>query len=199
MTKTIADKIFDALSERIVTGVLPAGEKLRQDHIARDYDASHVPVREALLRLEAHGLATSLPRRGTRVSALNPSEIREVVEMRVALEVLALSHAIPKMTDEDIAAVKTAFERCEAASDMLDWDRANRAFHMALLAPCNMDRLLDTIADLQLAAARHLFAYWKGQWRPRHDADHAALVQAIVERDAMTACSVMRRHLRRVR
>lgn len=199
MTKTIADKIFHALSERIVTGALPAGEKLRQDHIARDYEASHVPVREALLRLEAHGLATSLPRRGTRVSALDPSEIREVVEMRVALEVLALSHAIPKMTDEDIAEVQTAFERCEAASDMLAWDQANRAFHMALLAPCNMNRLLDTIADLQLAAARHLFAYWKGQWRPRHDADHAALMQAVVERDAMTACSVMRRHLRRVR
>lgn len=199
MTKTIADKIFHALSERIVTGALPAGEKLRQDHIARDYAASHVPVREALLRLEAHGLATSLPRRGTRVSALDPSEIREVVEMRVALEVLALSHAIPKMTDEDIVEVRAAFERCEAASDMLAWDQANRAFHMALLAPCNMNRLLDTIADLQLAAARHLFAYWKGQWRPRHDADHAALMQAVVERDAMTACSVMRRHLRRVR
>ncbi|MQQ08506.1 FCD domain-containing protein [Epibacterium sp. SM1979] len=199
MTQTIADKIYLLLRERIVTGELAADEKLRQDHIAREFDASHVPVREALLRLEAHGLATSIPRRGMRVSALDPQEIREVVEMRVALEVLALSHAVPRMREKDVTAIRTAFDACDAATDMVTWDRANRAFHMALLTPCAMPRLLDTIADLELAAARHLFAHWRDTWKPRRDSDHAALVEAIDRRDAAGACDVMRRHLRRVR
>lgn len=53
ISATMADSIYDALSARIVAGgELPAGEKLRQDHIAREFGTSHVPVREALLRLE---------------------------------------------------------------------------------------------------------------------------------------------------
>ncbi|MGR3761398.1 GntR family transcriptional regulator [Roseobacteraceae bacterium NS-SX3] len=199
MAATIADTIYQALSERIVTGDLPAGEKLRQDHIAREFGASHVPVREALLRLEAHGLAQSLPRRGTRVTALDPAEIREVIEMRVALEVLALTHAMPRLTPADIEAAEAARAACDAAQDMATWEQRNRAFHRVILTPCAMPRLLASIGDLHIASARHLFAYWQHQWRPRADKDHAAIVQAMARRDAAEACGILRRHLRRVR
>jgi DNA-binding GntR family transcriptional regulator len=199
MSATIADTIYHALSERIITGELPAGEKLRQEHIARDFDASHVPVREALLRLEAHGLARSEPRRGTRVSALDPAEIREVIEMRVSLEVLALTHAFARLTPADIKAAEAARLACDAAEDMADWERLNRMFHRVILAPCAMPRLLATIDDLHIAAARHLFANWRHQWSRRTDTDHAAIVQAMTRRDAAAACDILRRHLRRVR
>lgn len=199
MTATIADKIYVALSERIVTGELVAGEKLRQDHIARDFETSHVPVREALLRLEAHGLANSEPRRGTRVSALNPAEIREVIEMRVSLELLALTHAFPRYTQDDIDAADLARQDCDAAEDMASWERQNRRFHRVILTPCAMPRLLSNIDDLHIASARHLFANWQHQWRPRADKDHAAIVQAMHRKDAATASDVLRRHLRRVR
>ncbi|MEP0155037.1 GntR family transcriptional regulator [Pseudophaeobacter sp.] len=199
MTATIADTIYQALSEQIVTGALKAGEKLRQDHIARNFDTSHVPVREALLRLEAHGLAISEPRRGTRVSALNPSEIREVIEMRVALEVLALTHGFARITKADLDAAEAARIDCDSAEDMATWERCNRAFHRIILAPCQMPRLLASIDDLHIASARHLFANWRHQWRPRIDQDHAAIVQAMQRQDALAACEILRRHLRRVR
>lgn len=199
MSATIADTIYLALSERIITGSLPAGEKLRQDHIAREFEVSHVPVREALLRLEAHGLAKSEPRRGTRVSALDPSEIREVTEMRVALEVLALTHAFARLTPADIKAAEAARTACDAAEDMASWERLNRAFHQVILAPCGMPRLLASIGDLHIAAARHLFANWRHQWTRRVDSDHAAIVQAMSRRDPAAACEILRRHLRRVR
>ena len=105
MTSTISDSIYQSLSQQIITGDLLAGEKLRQDHIARSFETSHVPVREALLRLEAHGLAKSEPRRGMRVTALDPAEVREVTEMRVALETLALQHSVQNMTPADAPAV----------------------------------------------------------------------------------------------
>lgn len=198
MSATIADTIYQALSAQIVTGDLQAGEKLRQDHIARDFDTSHVPVREALLRLEAHGLAISEPRRGTRVSALNPSEIREVIEMRVALEILALTHAFARLTKADLNTAEAARLACDAAEDMVTWERCNRAFHRAILTPCQMPRLLASIDDLHIASARHLFANWRHQWRPRIDQDHAALLQAMQRQDANAACEILRRHLRRV-
>ncbi|MFW8634006.1 GntR family transcriptional regulator [Cribrihabitans pelagius] len=199
MSATIADTIYRALSERIITGTLPAGEKLRQDHIAREFDTSHVPVREALLRLEAHGLAQSLPRRGTRVSALDPAEIREVIEMRVALEVLALTHAFARISNADVETAEAARIACDAATDMASWERLNRAFHRVILAPCAMPRLLASIDDLHIAAARHLFANWQHQWSRRVDSDHAAIVQAMARRDPAAACEILRRHLRRVR
>ncbi|MCI5098471.1 MAG: GntR family transcriptional regulator [Rhodobacteraceae bacterium] len=198
MTGTIADTIYQTLSRRIVSGDLPAGEKLRQDHIAREFETSHVPVREALLRLEAHGLAASQPRRGMRVTALNPAEIREIVEMRVALEGLALRHAIGNMTAEHLNELDELRLACDAATDMESWETSNRAFHRTLLAPCNMPRLLASIDDLHIASARHLFAHWKNQWSPRPDKDHAAILSALRERDGIKAGEILKRHLRRV-
>lgn len=198
MSETTADKIFRALMERIVTGDLPAGDKLRQDHIARDYQTSHVPVREAFLRLEAKGLAKSVPHKGMRVTALEPTEIREVIEMRVALEVLALTHALPRYDADTLATIEDACRACDAASNMITWDRCNRRFHLALLAPCDMPRLLSAIEDLHITAARHLFAHWQDRWVPRPDGDHAALLQALRAQDLTLACDLLRRHLRRV-
>lgn len=198
MSATISDTIYRALSRRIITGALTGGEKLRQDHIAREFDTSHVPVREAFLRLEAHGLAQSLPRRGMRVSELEPSEIREVVEMRVALEVLALTHAAPRIGAPELKAAEAARHACDAAQDMETWEEANRAFHRVILAPCAMPRLLASIDDLHIASARHLFAHWSRQWTPRPDKDHAMICTALARRDAAAACEILRRHLRRV-
>ncbi|AUQ51925.1 HTH-type transcriptional regulator, GntR family [Phaeobacter inhibens] len=199
VSATISDRIYHALSERIVTGALPAGEKLRQDHIAREFNASHVPVREALLRLEAHGLAQSIPRRGMRVTALDPSEIREVIEMRVSLELLALQNAFAHLGSAELEAADAARLACDAATDMADWEQKNRAFHRVILSPCGMPRLLATIDDLHIASARHLFANWKHRWSQRVDTDHALIVQAMRRRDVTTACDILRRHLRRVR
>ncbi len=95
---TIAAKISRTLAERIVRGEFAPGERLRQDHIAEEFGASHVPVREAFRRLEAQGLAVSIPRRGVRVADFGLADVREVAEMRAALEVLALRNAIPNLT-----------------------------------------------------------------------------------------------------
>ncbi|MDP5218422.1 GntR family transcriptional regulator [Ruegeria sp. 2205SS24-7] len=198
MTATIADTIYQSLSQQIITGALPAGEKLRQDHIARAHETSHVPVREALLRLEAHGLAVSEPRRGMRVAALDPSEMREVIEMRVVLETLALQHAVQNLTPRDIKLASEAVTQCDAAEDMPTWEARNRIFHRVILTPCAMPRLLHTIDDLHIASARHFFAHWQQKWVQRTDADHAAILQALKGRNATAASAILTRHIRRM-
>eukprot|EP01032_Pedospumella_encystans_P034712 gene34712-39246_t len=92
---TVASRISRALAERIIHGELVPGSRLAQDHIAEEFGASHVPVREAFRRLEAQGLVVSIPRRGVRVASFDLKQVREVAEMRAALEVLALRHAAP--------------------------------------------------------------------------------------------------------
>jgi GNAT superfamily N-acetyltransferase/DNA-binding transcriptional regulator YhcF (GntR family) len=95
---TAAGITIRSLAERIIAGMMEPGTKLRQDHIAEEFGASHVPVREAFRRLEAQGLVVSEPRRGVRVAGFSLNEIREVAEMRAALEALALRNAAPHLT-----------------------------------------------------------------------------------------------------
>ncbi|WP_299985083.1 GntR family transcriptional regulator [uncultured Ruegeria sp.] len=197
MTATIADTIYQALSQQIITGDLSAGEKLRQDHIARDFDTSHVPVREALLRLEAHGLAKSEPRKGMRVTALDPAEVREVIEMRVALETLAMQHSAQNMTPAALKAADDARKACDEADSMPQWEARNRIFHRSILAPCGLPRILHAIDDLHIASARHLFAHWRPKWVQRIDTDHAAIIQALKSKDVTAASSILVRHIRR--
>ncbi|CAM5216199.1 DNA-binding transcriptional regulator, GntR family OS=Bosea thiooxidans OX=53254 GN=SAMN05660750_01446 PE=4 SV=1 [Bosea thiooxidans] len=79
---TIAVRIAKALAERIISGAIEPGARLRQDHVAKEFATSHVPVREAFRRLEAQGLAVSEPRRGVRVASFDLAEVKEVALMR---------------------------------------------------------------------------------------------------------------------
>ena len=196
-TSTITDRIYETLAQQIIQGQLAPGEKLRQDHIAREFDTSHVPVREALLRLEAHGLAAHLPRRGMRVTVLDPAEIREVNDMRVALEILALQHAGLQFSAADFTKAETARKACDSATSLVEWEAQNRAFHRAILTPCAMPRLLATIDDLHIASARHLLANWKSGWTQREDKDHAAILSLLRRKEVTSACELLRRHLRK--
>lgn len=195
---TIAVRISKALAERIIAGTLEPGTRLRQDHVAAEFGASHVPVREAFRRLEAQGLAVSEPRRGVRVAAFSKAEVREVAEMRAALEELALRHAAPNLTAAILDAAEEATRAGDKSRDVGSWEAANRAFHRTLLAPCNMPRLMAAIDDLHAASARFLFAAWRSDWETRTDHDHLAILAALRQGEVDHACSILARHVRAV-
>lgn len=194
--RSIAGAIARALAARIVSGALTPGTPLRQDHIAAEFRASHVPVREAFRRLEAQGLVVSEPRRGVRVAPLDATVIIEVTEMRAALEVLALTHAIPRMTLADGAAAARALEDSEGSDDVAVWEESNRRFHRAITAPCGMPRLMAGIDDLQRASARFLFATWREfDWQPRSNDEHYAILASIATREVDRAGELLKAHI----
>ena len=191
---TIAVRIAKALAERIIAGTIEPGARLRQDHIAEEFETSHVPVREAFRRLEAQGLAISEPRRGVRVASFDLSEVKEVAAMRAALEVLALRHAAPHLTAAILDKAEQARRDCDAATDVRAWEEANRRFHRILVAPCGMKRLLATIDDLLAASARFLFSAWRSEWESRTDHDHRTILNALRSGDVETATATLARH-----
>jgi DNA-binding GntR family transcriptional regulator len=192
---TIAGRISRALAERIIRGELAPDSRLRQDHIAEEFGTSHVPVREAFRRLEAQGLAISLPRRGVRVASFDLKEVREVAEMRAALEGLALKHAAPHLTAAILDAAEEATREGDAAGDVHAWEDANRRFHRLILAPCGMARLLASIDDLHAASARFLFSAWQSGWEKRTDHDHRAILAALRQGKREEAASILQRHV----
>lgn len=195
--RSLAGQIARALAARIVAGTLAPNTPIRQDRVALEFKASHVPVREAFRKLEAQGLLVSAPRRGVRVAPLDPTALMEVTEMRAALEVLALRHAMPKLTAADLAAAEAALEAGEKSRDIAVWEAANRRFHSALWRSCAMPRLLATLDDLNRVAARYLYATWRDlDWQPRSDREHQALLAAARAGDASGACDLLRDHIR---
>jgi DNA-binding GntR family transcriptional regulator len=193
---SIAFRIGRALVERIISGALEPGARLRQDQIAEEFGASHVPVREAFRRLEAQGLVVSEPRRGVKVAAFDFAEVKEVAEMRAALEVLALRHAVPHITQAILEQADEATRAGDKSQDVRSWEEANRQFHRLILAPCGMPRLLSSIDDLHAASARFLFAAWRSDWETRTDHDHRAIIAALRRGQVEAAASTLDRHVR---
>ena len=195
--ESVADRIATTLAERIISGALAPGAPLRQDHVAEAFQSSHVPVREAFRKLEAQGLVISQPRRGVRVSQLDPGAVLEVTEMRAALEGLALHHAVPRLGRGDLDAARRALVEGEASDQIADWEAANRRFHLAITAPCGMPRLMASIGDLHRSDARFLFATWKQlDWQPRSDTEHWAILDAVERGDSPRARALLETHVR---
>jgi len=192
---TIASRISRVLADRIIRGEIAPDARLRQDHIAEEFGTSHVPVREAFRRLEAQGLAINLPRRGVRVASFDLKEVREVAEMRAALEGLALKHAAQHLTPAILDAAEEATREGDAAGDVHAWEEANRRFHRLILAPCGMVRLLAAIDDLHAASARFLFSAWQSGWEKRTDHDHRAILAALRQGRSDEAAAILQKHV----
>ena len=196
---TMATRIAGAFAEQIISGALTPNAPLRQDHVARQFKSSHVPVREAFRQLEAQHLVVSIPRRGVRIAPLDAASVREIAEMRAALEVVALRHAASRMTPAHLAKIELALIECDNAETLHDFEAANRAFHQALVSPCGMPRLLASLDGLQLANSRLVFATARhAGWQPRSNQDHRLILQALRARNLDQACSLLARHIQSI-
>jgi DNA-binding GntR family transcriptional regulator len=197
MAETAGERIARVLAARIVSGELAPGAPLRQDRVAEEFDSSHVPAREAFQLLRAQGLATSEPRRGMRVALLDPASMRETVEIRAALETLALTHAGPRLNAASFDRIEQALQAGDQAQTMTEWEQANRAFHLALVAPCKMPRLLAMLDELQLANSRIIFSATRSAgWQPGSSYAHRQIVNALKKRDFAKAAALLQRHIR---
>ncbi|WP_407180616.1 GntR family transcriptional regulator [Bradyrhizobium sp. STM 3562] len=196
---TTAARIADAIADRIISGALAPDAPLRQDHIAREFGSSHVPVREAFRQLEAQHLVVAVPRRGVRVAPLDTRSVKEIAEMRAALEVVALRNAVPRFTSAHLARIELSLIEADNAETIQEFETANRAFHQALVAPCAMPRLLASLDGLQLANSRLVFAMARSAgWQPRSNQDHRLILQALRARNLDQACNLLARHIQTI-
>ncbi|MGI5459135.1 GntR family transcriptional regulator [Streptomyces sp. CA-249302] len=153
-----ADLVFEHLQERIVSGELAPGDRLDPTEIAASLGVSRTPVREALLQLDSAGLVQRLPYRGVVVAELDVRLAEEVAALRIHLETLAVRIAVPRLLDEDLAAMREAHERLGAAlagdHTQRDFNELNRRFHMALYRRAESPVLLREIESLAGQAER---------------------------------------------
>jgi DNA-binding GntR family transcriptional regulator len=210
---TKADDIALALEEAIVSGEIPPGSVLRQEHLSEQFHVSRTPVREALRRVAALGLVTFEPNRGVRVRMLSRDEIREAFLARAELEGLATEIATPKMTEAALAELEAAERRFSRTTRELvdashagrqdlelarEWLLANHSFHDVIYAAAEVP-----LVERMAKAARRTFLV-KPFWATGaelddlfhvNDRQHRAIREAIAARSPAGARVLAREHV----
>ena len=203
---TRTESAFLQLRRDVLQGVHPAGEKLKLELLQEQYGLSSSPLREALHRLAQEGLVRADERRGFRAAPMSAEDIHDITRMRLMMDLPALTESMAAGGDAWESEVVAAFHRLEILESRLsdgpvvldqDWSHRHRQFHMALLSACPSARLLSLSASLfdQAERYRHLSARHRQNAR-RKSEEHRRLMQAVLKRDAATACAMLEEHIR---
>ena len=188
--------IREALRHDILSGTLQAGHELRQDALAERFNASRIPVREALRQLEAEGLVIHQPNRRAVVAGMNVAQLCELLDIRIALECHAARLAVPNMVQRDFDAMEKILADYAASDTLAEWAEYNRQFHRALCAPANNARLRQLIEEFCLNTDRYThIAMSEATGLERPMQDHYALLDACRKRDVERVVEILRDHI----
>jgi DNA-binding GntR family transcriptional regulator len=116
----LADQVKERLLEAILDGTYPPDSRIVETALAKELGTSQAPVREALRGLEALGIVEVTPFRGARVRRLDADELLEAYVVRSTIEVLGARLAMPRLTDDDVAAIEAIFEEMRRAAEAGD-------------------------------------------------------------------------------
>jgi DNA-binding GntR family transcriptional regulator len=134
----LVDQIATSIRDDILRGRLRPGQRIMVADVAKELGVSHIPVREAIRRLEAESLITTVPRRSTVVAEVRLEELHEIYDLRRLIEGDTVTRAASVYSSEDLATIDDAMRRLwDADPEDLDgdfWD-AHKAFHWAVLGP----------------------------------------------------------------
>lgn len=199
--RTLAERAYAAIHEAIVNGEFAPGHRLRIEELSANLAISPTPIREALNRLEAVGLAEHLPHRGSRVTDVSPGDLRELYEARLGLEPFAVARAAERFTPEAESAARDCLRRFDEAMDRNELQEARRAhtcFHFTLYGASKSRWLIRLITPLWESSQRYR-ARWKTLTDNPHrcDREHESVLEACVLHDANRAATELYNHLAR--
>jgi DNA-binding GntR family transcriptional regulator len=198
---TAQEAVLAELRRAIAAGELQPGEQVLQDALAERFGVSRVPLREALKILEGEGQVTYRPHRGYFVAELDLADLREVYRIRDLLETEAVTVAVGRITDEQLAVADAALvsvEQAAAVGDLAEMTDSNRRFHFALIEGAGMPRLSRLVRILWDATDAYRSRYYtEASHRAAVVDEHRAILDAVRAGDAETANTVLRQHRER--
>ncbi|QIQ21869.1 GntR family transcriptional regulator [Zophobihabitans entericus] len=198
--KSLSYRIRDELKQDILQGVLLPGTQLRQESLAKRFNSSRIPVREALRQLEVEGLVKSKLNRGAIVSTPNLNDVCDLLEIRIALECRAAKLAVPNMTSEDIARLTEILNAYSLAKTPAECAENNRQFHLALCLPANNKQLTALIKQYCMSTSSpyanfHLDMTTATDIEAVHQ-DHYAILDACKARDVEAVVTILENHIK---
>ena len=194
--RTATEYVEGTLRQGILSGALPGGMALRQEELAATFGVSRQPVREALRQLGAEGFVTIVPHRGAIVTALSPSEVEEIYEIRAALEGVAARHASRELTPSDLTALRAILAAMRNEDDIDRWVALNADFHDTINRASERPRLLELIQRFREQSQPYIRLYVQRLHKSAQARnEHQAILDALADRDPERAETAVREHL----
>ena len=156
----LRDLVFRTLRRAILMDHLPPGTRLLEVQLSEEMGVSRTPVREAIRMLEHEGLVTMYPRRGAVVAKITRKGMKDVLEVRAALDELAVGLACERATEEQIALIESReneFEESMRGGDLTGIARADAYFHSTIVEAADNEKLQQI--SVNLAEQMHRYRY----------------------------------------
>ncbi len=195
----LRDVVFNTLRKAILTGQLKPGERLMEVHLANKLGVSRTPIREAIRKLELEGLVIMIPRRGAEVAQITEKSLKDVLEVRRALDALSVELACERITEEEIEALGKACEEFASATKGTDTSviaKADVKVHDIIVQATGNQRLLQLVNNLAEQMYRYRFVYLKDA--SQHEkliAEHKEIYDSIAERNKERAAAAAKLHI----
>lgn len=201
--QSLPDTLAESLRERILNGELKEGDALIQDEVAREYDVSRMPVREALRQLEACGLVVMKLHKGAVVTSLPTEQIEELFDLRVGLECDLLARAIPRLTDQHVDHARRVLLELEKAyeqEDVPSWGRLNWEFHRSVYVAAERVQTLAVVQGINLQTDRYIRLHLLlARTMSEAKREHRELLHLCTVRDIDRAVAFLRKHISNTR
>lgn len=195
----LRDVVFKTLRQAILTGELKPGERLMEIHLANKLGVSRTPIREAIRMLELEGLVTMIPRRGAEVAHITLKSLQDVLEVRRALDALAVELACERITAEELARLREAcdhFANVTKTEDATAIAKADVELHDIIVQAANNERLKQLVNNLSEQMYRYRFEYIKDSSKHAQlIKEHEIIYHAIATKDKETAMNAMKMHI----
>ena len=196
----LREAVCEALRDAIRKGVLEPGERLMEVQVADELGISRTPVREAIRKLEQEGYVIMMPRRGTYVADVSESDVKEIFEIRSALEALATGLAARRIEQEELETLQSLLFEIEGYIKKNDIEKiveTDIKFHGLLYQVSRNERLVNIISNLkeQLARFRTLSMSYPGRLYETLE-EHSEMVEAIANGD-VSARDAAEHHMER--
>ncbi|MGM9526164.1 MAG: GntR family transcriptional regulator [Peptococcaceae bacterium] len=200
--KPLRDVVFETLRDAIITQVLKPGERLMEIQLADEMGVSRTPVREAIRKLELEGLVVMVPRKGAYVAGVSMKDIHEVYEVRSALEMLAVTLAAERITEEELDALERQVLRESEEEDRQDGSDLDNiiyidsSFHDIIYQAAHNQRLVQFVNILQEQLQRFRAASLARPGRSKTALEeHKQIVEALSDRNGELAARLAREHI----
>jgi len=197
--KTVRDSVFEKLKKAIIDGYFEPGQKLVESQIAQEMGVSRTPVREALRRLEIEKLVVNLPRKGVMVSPIDEVQVKEIFNIRAALEGLAIKLAIDNIDLTTIRQMRKILEEMREAIKRKDLKReveCNTKFHNYIIKAAKSSILTEMLQNIHnhVQRFRHTTLSMEGRSEIALN-EHLKILKAIEERDKVKAEQLIEEHI----
>ena len=195
----LRDVVFNTLRRAILKGELKPGERLMEIALAERLGVSRTPIREAMRKLELEGLVVMIPRRGAQVANITEKDLNDVLEVRIALERMAIEKACKLITEEELQELEKAakdFEKAIDEENVVKLAETDVVFHDIIYKASGNERLNQVLNNLREQIYRYRVEYLKDE-ATRNDliCEHEKICNALRERDVAKAMEITFQHI----